>query len=390
MPLVYPALQDKGIAPFLLQHIGSLTGVNDPSTKITPIGFTKMLYKAPPKLDLPDFEKLRLSTMGGQYRDIKFWTYARGSEDNISDTPSCDPAPTPTRKQYTLDAPDYLQATVTVPHDLLEAYAEDAVATAKINGDPTANMQEVLRLIMSQVNPLISKLNKKLLSRVIFGKNPNQGGAAGSPITVNIPKDATQFDLASTISVILNDYKLNEMDGVPAFVGAGNFSAYQERVNNGIIGPNLGGQNYANIRGYDFDLDINAPLSTPFGASANRLGVFAPGTIGFIDVDQYVGFKRFRYGTVEQFQMDLPIDSGVDAGMSMTFDVRAIFNACPGTTEITDGYGTTSTINTYGGTWTFIISKRFGLYQMPNDVFSASGDRLSGLNGAFLYNITNT
>jgi len=42
----------NGMAPYLLQHLKVLAGVNDPSVKITPAGFLKLAVDNSPQLGI--------------------------------------------------------------------------------------------------------------------------------------------------------------------------------------------------------------------------------------------------------------------------------------------------------------------------------------------------
>ena len=138
--------------------------------------------------------------------------------------------------------------------------------------------------------------------------------------------------------------------------------------------------NLAALNGYKFYNDINSTTNVNWGA--NYVGVFAKGTIGYIDIDRYVAWKTGRFGTSWFAQIQLPIESSEGVVTMTNFNLQIIERDCP--TEQYDGYNDTQVDRGYQ----VIISKRFGLFQQPTDAFQA-GDRLNGNNGSLRYTLTN-
>lgn len=373
----------QGLAPKLQQHLLVLAGQNDPSAKITPAGFTKFLVDKTPSIQIPDYEVLRLSNSRGHVKSIELYTYSRAGigSQGISETPSCDNGVVPLRKAFTLEAPRYVQAQIVLPDNLIEQYAEDASQMVQLQGAPTLVMNEMLQEIMAYINGLVATINTRLVSDVTFGKNIVTGSTAST--TVNIAKDATLYDLSQGLVKILADARNNEMIGNLNLVGGGLFLNYE--ISKGSAGVAANGQNQALVGGYGFNFDTYTGSAANWGSNANALGVFQDGTIGFIDLSRMLGFKQRNLGTYQSFQIVLPIENGAGNVTTMTFDVKLIFSPCPKTEIADDGY---SEFELQEG-WNLIISKRYGLYQMPTSVYSST-DRLAGSNGALLYNITNS
>jgi hypothetical protein len=67
----------------------------------------------------------------------------------------------------------------------------------------------------------------------------------------------------------------------------------------------------------------------------------------------------------------------------MTFDIQIKELDCP--TELANSYGD---LSTYDRGYAVILSKRYGLFQIPSDAYSTA-DRLDGVNGALNYEVTN-
>jgi hypothetical protein len=381
-----PLTQELGIAPYLLQHVAVGIKENDPSTKITPTGFLKLALDNTPDMGIPDHEKLRLNTDSGLYSNVKLWYYKRANPSSVSDSLDCVSGDLNDRATFDLSAPHVASRTIQFTNSDLAQYTEDAIATVKLGRAPSPFMEEVFKQIMIQCNAIAGKINQDLIGDVTFGVNVNSGSNASRPI--NITKDATTFDLSQGIPALLTDALLNEFDGDLLIAGAGKMLAYEQFKQRAT--PMLNGLDIANIGGYEFYKDFYAPAvwgaaDTGTGHSpADTIGVFAPGTIGLIDLNTLVGFREQNLGVFQAFQIPLPVNTSDGQSTVMMFDVRMRFNACP--TDIADSaYGGTRTI---GEGWSIQISKQYGLFQTPASLYAA-GDRLAGSNGALRYNLTN-
>ena len=72
-----------GYAPYLLQHLKVLAADNNPSTKVTPTGFLRLLLENNPSLNLPEYEKLKLSNQQGNIRTVQLSYLRRITPDQI-------------------------------------------------------------------------------------------------------------------------------------------------------------------------------------------------------------------------------------------------------------------------------------------------------------------
>jgi hypothetical protein len=127
--------------------------------------------------------------------------------------------------------------------------------------------------------------------------------------------------------------------------------------------------------------DINA--ATAWGA--NQFGVFQKGSIGLVQLDEYVGFRAGVKGTSTFFNAALPLalPGAGDIPRMLNVDFQFKYNDCP--TEATVGYESAS----IGRGYTLIMKKNFALWQIPNDAYQAS-DRLTGNNGSLRYTASNS
>lgn len=383
--------QELGIAPYLLQHIAAGIKENDPAAKITPTGFLKLALENTPDMGIPDHERLRLNTGSGLYSHVKLWYYVRANPSSVSDTLDCVAGELNDRATFDLSAPHVASRTIQFSNSDLAQYTEEAIATVKLGKAPSPFMEEVMKQIMIQCNAIAGKINQDLIGDVVFGINVNT--SSNEPTIINITKDATTFDLQQGLPALVTDALLNEFNGDLLIAGAGKMLAYEQFKRRAA--PMLNGVDIAEIGGYKFYKDFYAPVNwagsttLPSGSgytpeAADTVGVFAPGTLGFIDLNTMIGFREQNLGVYQAFQIPLPVNTDDGRSTVMMFDVRMRFNNCP--SDIADAaYGG---IRTIGEGWSIQISKQYGLFQTPASLYGA-GDRLAGSNGALRYVLTN-
>jgi len=328
------------------------------------------------------------------YSNVKLWYYKRANKSTVSDTLDCVSGDINDRATFDLSAPHVASRTIQFTNSDLAQYTEDAIATVKLGRAPSPFMEEVFKQIMIQCNAIAQKINSDLIGDVVFGVNVNSGSNAST--VINIAKDATKFDLTQGIPALVTDALLNEFDGDLLIAGAGKFLAYEQFKQK--ASPMLNGLDIANVGGYQFYKDFSA--AGVWGANdtgtvtvdgnpvthypADTVGVFAPGTVGLIDLNTLVGFREQNLGVFQAFQIPLPVNTSDGQSTVMMFDVRMRFNNCP--TDIADAaYGGTRTI---GEGWSIQISKQYGLFQTPASLYD-SADRLAGSNGALSYSLVN-
>lgn len=368
----------QGLAPKVQQHLKTLIGANDPSTKITPAGFLKLVVDKSPSLQIPEHEKIKLNNSQGHVKNIELWNYSRFNPSQVATSITCDEGTVPTRKSFFLEAAEKVALTVNLPDNFLEQYMEDATRLVQYGGAPTPLMQEFVQILLSMANGLVGKIDQTLLSKVVFGTNVTTG--VNTAKTININKNATVFDLQEGLATIIADARENEIVGNVNIVGGGLLNQYEARK--AIASASQNGQNIAALGGYNFYYD---PLAGNAFGGANNIGVFADGTIGFIDLNKLVGFKQRNLGTYQAFQIQLPIESASGVISTIWFDVTLRFKDCPETIlDSCDGY----TERDMDAGWRMTVSKTYGLFQQPANQY-CTGDRLAGNNGALLYALTN-
>lgn len=379
-----------GFAPYLLQHLKVVAANNAPETKVTPTGFLKLLLENNPMLNLPDFEKLRLSNMQGNIRNVQLSYLRRITPDQIQTSDNCDNDYIPVYSEMTLQTVYFNKFGFFISDETLAKYMEDASRTVAIGQPATDTMNEFITTLMTIVNGMIGKIDKTLISAVTFGKNIVSGNTGNTSTTINIEKDATIFDLSTGIGQLLNQLQVNEIANgeTPLIAGAGNLNVLANMLP--TLSAGLNGINNAEaFRQIKFYYDnYTQTTDTGFGGTGtntNHVGVFSKGSIGFVDLEKYIGFRAGTKGISTFFRMPLPVMPAQNDGTAdlMTFDCQLKYIDCP--TTIFNGY---SEVTVNRG-WQLILSKNYGLFQLPADAYQST-DVLYGNNGALLYNFTNS
>jgi hypothetical protein len=370
-----------GFAPALLTHLKVLMEQNYPGTKITPSGYLKLLIENNPSLRISSIngesiDGLKRSTVGGHIRDVKLKSLPRITPDQISDEDNCENDFGFQYSESQLDTPLFSKAGFQLEWSFVERYQQEASRLVSTANPNVSILNEMLEQIMHAVNGLIVNMDRKLLSATNFGVNVTTGLATAK--TININGDGNRLDLSDGVIELLSDAQENEFVGDLLMVGSGLFNKYNIAKN--ALGINGAGINQGALNGYKWYYDIAS--ATPFGG-ANRVGAFAKGAVGYVDIDRYIAWKSGRHGTSWFAQIMLPVEStaGV-APIMMPFNLQIRELDCPDTAF--DGYET----RTMGRGYQILISKNFGLWQQPKSAFQST-DRLANNNGSLLYEFSN-
>lgn len=369
-----------GFVEALKQHLSVLTLTNYPGTKITPQNFLKALLINNPRLNVSGvngerIDPLKLNTVDGSIREVKVKYLPRRTAEDVTEEDTCETTYINQYRESEILAPRFAKVGFFVDIATMRRYEAAAIQAMNI-GDPNITvLNEMWTQILHSVNALISKIDQRIIGDVVFGVNAvTQNNAVK---TININKDGQVYDLTAGLLEIANDYQHNEGTGRAMIVGNGLFNRFA--IAKGSTVANAGGINVANLFDYDWFLDLNT--NAQWGT--NEIGVFFPGTIGFVDVDKYINPLRGRHGTSEFGMLPLPVETvfgGVPVMTRFNLQIREV--DCP--SEHISNYTTTST----GRGYEIYISKNYGLWQMPIDAYS-DVDRMKGFNGALNYLITN-
>lgn len=365
-----------GYCPFLLQHLKQVVAENNPSTKITPTGFLLMLLQNNPSVGIPEHERMRLANATGHEKTIRLKYRKRIIPSQTQQEDNCDNNLIPFYNETQLSAPKFRSFSTFMEDAEISKYCEDASATVAIGQPATPFMADHLMTVMESVNGLVGAMDADLLSSVVWGKNQVTG--VNTSTTVNVNKNATVNALTTGLTKIITDARQNEFHGELLIAGSGLMDAFE--VQKSFVGIQNSGLDNSRIGGYKWYFDIGA--ATAWGA--NQMGVFSKGSIGFVDLDKYLGFRAGQKGNSFYFRLQLPTVAAQSDGTAelITFDAQLRYLDCP--TTIFNGYDEV----TVKRGWQLIISKNFGLFQVPDNAYQDS-DRLTGNNGALRYTLTN-
>lgn len=374
----------NGYCPAILAQLSDIAQCNTPSYKITPAGFLKMLLENKPALQL-----LQLDDGNGHIRDVRYKYKKRIVPSQTSTTDDCAISYIPKWLESSLATTNFRKIAYFIDDAEMARYCAEASQTVQIGQPATEMMNEHLRDVMNAANGLIGAVNNDLLAlqAVKFGINQVTGSNAAQ--TVNIPKDATQFDLQSGITKILADAQENEFCGAINIVGSGimnNFAIQQL-----VACCNAAGVDMSKFTGFNWYNDLYA--KTAWGT--NQIGVFSEGSVGLVDITRFKGFRAGNKGVSTFFTLPLPVECPACNGGydSLVFDAQLKYFDCPG--DLATDCDAEDVPFERG--YAVILSKTFGLFNIPSDAYqneSAYGDcgtdRLTGNNGTLRYTVTNS
>jgi hypothetical protein len=367
-----------GYCPAVLNHMKFIIGENAPEHKITPSGFLKAALEKGANAT-PVQDALSLSNQAGHIKDLRLKYYNRTIPSQMSTSDNCDIDLVQAYDEITIDTTSIVKFGLHFDDSTIARYCDEASRSVNIGGAPTPFMQEHLAGLMAAMNGFVSKIDQTLLGQVVWGTNAVTGN--NTAVSVNFNDDSTVNLFSEGYTKLLNDYALNEGQGTPIVVGSG-------LINAAMIQSKIAGltqysplNNGAAANSFDYYHDINSQTSW----GTNQFGVFMPGTFGLVELDRYKGFRAKKLGLSTFWNMAVPLNMpGADGLLQMMyidFQLRELDCA----QEATVGYETT----TLDAGYSLIMSKRFALWQVPNDAFLA-GDRLTGNNGALRYTAANS
>lgn len=367
-----------GYCPAVLNHMKYIIGENAPEHKITPSGFLKAALEKGANAT-PVQDALSLSNTAGHIKDLRLKYYNRTIPSQMSTSDNCDIDLVQAYDEITIDTTSIVKFGLHFDDSTIAKYCDEASKSINIGGAPTPFMQEHLAGLMAAMNGFVSKIDQTLLGQVVWGTNAVTGN--NTAVSVNFNDDSTVNLFTEGYTKLLNDYALNEGQGTPIVVGSG-------LINAAMIQSKIAGltqysplNNGAAANSFDYYHDINSQTSW----GTNQFGVFMPGTFGLVELDRYRGFRAKKLGLSTFWNMAVPLNMpGADGLLQMMyidFQLRELDCA----QEATVGYETT----TLDAGYSLIMSKRFALWQVPNDAFLA-GDRLTGNNGSLRYTAANS
>lgn len=371
-----------GFVPYLLGHLKTLAGQNYPGIKITPAGMVRLLMENNPSLNVSSIngekiDPLKLNTVSGHIREVKIKYMPRIVPSQVQTEDNCDNDLIMGYTESNITAPLIRKLSFYLPWDFIERYEKEASNPANIGVIRYGALKELEDQLMNTANGLVGSMSAALIDSIVWGKNIVTGN--NNATTININKNADVLDLSNGIIQMMYDAKQNELFGTPLVIGSGLFEKFE------MLKPAMSaagnGVNLSALNGYRFYADYYSAASSKLGA--NQVGVFAPGTVGMVDIDRYIAWKTGRFGTSEFTQIALPIETPNGGTRMMLFNLQIKEFDCK--TEVPTQYGT----QTLDRGYQVILTKNFGLWQQPTDAYQST-DRLDGTNGSLRYLLTNT
>lgn len=357
-----------GFVQALLLNISLISGLNDPQTKITPVGFLRALYENNAMTQINNIDELR----SGKTRDIKLRYMQRGLEASVTDVDDCDTPVTPEWKEAEIKMPFFSKIGIFISEDDMRKYQTQADETMTVTGNganPSGLTVPIMRALYETIvvnaNALLQHMDTKLVTAQNgkWGVNVATGDANAQAITLG--DTPTQND---GYVKLLSDAQLNEVNDSLVIVGSGKVSNYDiyQRIKTGIDSKGVAA------------LPLNSYFD-PKTASiwgANHFGMFARGMVGIVDWNANVGtYAGQKPNGSYFFTIPLPMQVGNEV-VPVVFDAQLEYVSC--NTFDTDG----EQVGKRG--YKLILSKHYGLFNTPNDAFK-TGDRLYGMNGSFHY-----
>lgn len=350
-----------GVAAAIMMNISAIAGLNDPQLKITPVGFLKMLLENNAMTEvnnLPDIQS-------GQKRQIDVKYLQRGIESEVSSTDDCETPISPSWKTTTIGDAMYNKVGIFISDEDMRKYVTAATDPTSLGNSAQQVSKALYETVLSYINALLQKIDGNLVAAqaLKFGVNAAYGDSLAHQIALG-----TRADMDNGVVKLVLDAEANEVADELMICGNGRVRAF-DIYNKLKTGTDSDGFAALNLKAY-------SDPKTVSGWGANHFGVFAKGTVGFVDCPQNVGIYAGEHGSSFFFQLPMPLPLSDGTVLPLAFDCQLKYIDCP------EKNGEGETIAKRG--WKLIISKTYGLFNLPNDAFKV-GDPLRGVNGAFHY-----
>ncbi len=332
-----------GLCEAILTSLGNHTGVNNPMTRRTPVGYLESLISP---FNLGGVEVYPVQD-GAKQRQVRVKYMTRATEDGVSDTRSDD---------CSFDYfDDFVEENVNIQEYAEWVWALDKYQMKDICENPD---QMVAMTLQTKIDSLVKNINKRLLAKqaAAFGTNIRTGDANATNVEV---LTATSAASQEGIQDLVQDYtEYNQYNGTPILVGSGNIARALSTIETGCC--NQEGVDMlalTNTLGFSYFLDTT--IQGVLGA--NQFAIIAPGTTHFIGWDEYKGDSVTTFPTSSTTTI-------VDPRTGMTLDFKVVYDECK-------------------EKWFLKLSKHFDLFTLPVDS-SEADDELYGTTGTLRYTAT--
>lgn len=374
-----------GFFPYLLGQAQHLFAGAYPGKKVTPKGYLGMLLESNDITSQNEVSGL-INPASGHIRDLKFWYKTRTPEGTSVTQDNCEIDAFPTRKEGTIPSTSFRKKTIHIDDQLIGKYEAEASKIIPLNG-ATADipmggvMQELWEAIIDAAQALLSDVNADLLAvqALAFGKNAVTG--LNTARTVNFPLNATNNDLNTGMTMILNDMMRNEQNvGDLVIVGSGlinNYLLQQPAKSAAQNGLNTALQTMPK---FFFDQKCQTALGV------NHFGIFDKNAVKLIVKNRFKGYKNGDRQTSWFGTIPLPVTDSFGKTLIYPFDVQLKYVDCP--TVINMGTVETPNMVTVDRGWNVSLMTSYAQFNIPLDSYAAS-DPLTGNNGTYRYLATN-
>jgi hypothetical protein len=350
-----------GFVQALLINVAAIAGINDPQLKVTPTGFLQMLLENGANTQVVNADALRR----GAERTMKVRYMQRGLESDVDDTDDCDTPITPAWKEAEIQRSLFSKIGIFIDDDTMRKLQTEAANVTSVGQPATPMFMALYQTMLVKLNGLIQKINTDLLTAQATAWGTNVAYGAATAQTLDFGGKMT---MDNGIVKLILDAQANEIAGNVVIVGNGVVNAFQV-LNSMKTGVDAQGYPRANFNVYN---DFKS--SAVWGA--NHFGVFAQGLSAFVDFNKNVGTFAGERGGSYFFTIPVPMQLAGGTLSTLVLDAQLKYVDCP----VVDTGG----VKIADRGWKLILSKPYGLWNSPNDMFAA-GDRMAGFNGSLHY-----
>ncbi len=372
----------NGFFPYLLKQAQMVFAGAYPGIKVQPKGYLRMLLE---NNNITDQKLISASTnnASGHLRDVKFWYRTRTPQGTSVTADNCEIDAMPTRKEGTIPVTSFRKIGIHLDDSLISQYEEEASQIIKLNGEGVNELpqggvtKELWEIVMDKAQAILTDVNNDLLAvqALNFGKNAVTG--LNTARTVNFPLNATNNDLSTGMTMVLDDMMINEQN-VSNLVAVGSGYINKYLIQQSAKSAAQNGLNTAEQVQPKLYFDQRA--QTAFGA--NQFGLFDKNAVKLIVKNRFKGFKNGDRQTSWFGVIPLPITDSFGNTLIYPFDVQLKYTDCPTSIEVGG-----DTVSIDRG-WNIFLMTSYAQFNIPTDAYEAT-DILTGNNGTYRYVATN-
>ncbi|GEO08771.1 hypothetical protein [Segetibacter aerophilus] len=371
----------NGFVPGLLLASKQVyTGAVDPSTKITPLGYLRMLLRrgmitnGNPNLVSASIENQ------GHIRNVTIKYKQRSTAGKSVTTDDCSIQATPGYLEATIPSLLFRKNGTFISYDEIRKYENEASQTVMVGrpAPPMGIMRELWDRVIDKGQGLLQDVDNDLLTAqaAAFGKNVTTG--LNTAKTVNFPLSTASNPLAQGMTMLMTDIMDNEIPPTDVdIVGSG-------LINNVYMQMNLNTQNTKDQNYPNMFPNLYWDWNTTSKWGANQFAVFQRDAVQFININKWGGNFGGDKLSSWLFTLNLPLadSSNNNELSSFKFDAQLRHIDCPQEVEI-DGVPTQVDRG-----WVLDLMANYNQFNIPTDAYNAA-DRLTGNNGTLRYTATN-